>query len=579
MKLIEALNINATPRSGSKGTFVALLACGFTPASLVSFLQAELQLACGEVKAEVRTGLYGDLIGTVHAIGQQEENAAAVLIEWSDLDSRLGVRSLGGWAPQSLPDIYDRVSTFLNHLQNAILSAPAWIPIAVSLPTLPLPPLFINAGWEANPWELAMRQSVEAFATSISDRDNIRVLSTQRLGLLSPANRRYDARMDLASGFPYTLSHASTLANLLARLLRDPQSKKGLITDLDNTLWKGILGDDGVDGISWDLDGQSQIHGLYQQLLASLADSGVLLGVASKNDQSVVEEAFGRRDIILTKRQVFPIAAGWSSKAKATTQILETWNIGPEDVVFVDDSPTEIAEMRAAHPAIECILFPGDDPDAGYELLPAIRDRFGRRTVSQEDKLRLESIRQSVSFQFEGAGDGFSDTLLATAGAKLTLDLNREAHDTRAFDLINKTNQFNLNGRRLTQTEWHAYLARDTVFLLTIEYEDRFGSLGKIAVLSGERRDSKLRIDIWVMSCRAFSRRVEHQCIRQLFDILHVDVLEFNYEPTARNGPVSNFFMHFCRQPLQSPVRVSRDEFNNNCPPLYHEIVIRKAYE
>ncbi len=242
MKLIEALKLNAEPPSVHKGTFAALLACGFTPAHLQTFLQAELQLASGGAKAQVRAGLYGDLIGTVRAIGKQQENAAAVVIEWPDLDARLGFRSSGGWMPESLPDIQDRVSIFLDQLRHALLSAPASVPIALSLPTLPLPPLFINGGWQAGSWELALREAVAAFAAAFSDRENIRVLNAQRLDTLSPPNDRYDARMDHASGFPYRLPHASVIANLLACLLREPQSKKGLITDLDDTLWNGNFG-------------------------------------------------------------------------------------------------------------------------------------------------------------------------------------------------------------------------------------------------------------------------------------------------------------------------------------------------
>ncbi len=134
-----------------------------------------------------------------------------------------------------------------------------------------------------------------------------------------------------------------------------------------------------MEGIAWDLDSQSQIHGLFQQLLASLAESGVLVGVVSKNDPALVEQAFARPDILLSQKKVFPIAASWSSKAGAVAEILKTWNIGADAVVFVDDSPIELAEVSALHPAMECILFPYSDPDAAFRLLYTLRDRFARR--------------------------------------------------------------------------------------------------------------------------------------------------------------------------------------------------------
>src|SRR5258708_40172043 len=105
---------------------------------------------------------------------------------------------------------------------------------------------------------------------------------------------RLDVQSELLSGFPYQLSHASALAELLAALVRNPIAKKGLITDLDDTLWAGILGESGVDGISWHLEQKAHIHGLNQQFLASLASAGVLIAVASKNDPALVEQAFER---------------------------------------------------------------------------------------------------------------------------------------------------------------------------------------------------------------------------------------------------------------------------------------------
>src|SRR6185295_4898361 len=104
-----------------------------------------------------------------------------------------------------------------------------------------------------------------------------------------PLATRLDVKSYVATGFPYRVVHASVLADLLARLLQPPVPKKGIITDLDNTLWLGILGEDGPGGVSWDLDHKSHMHGLYQQLLHSLAEAGTLIAAASKADPSVVE--------------------------------------------------------------------------------------------------------------------------------------------------------------------------------------------------------------------------------------------------------------------------------------------------
>ncbi len=141
--------------------------------------------------------------------------------------------------------------------------------------------------------------------------------ANKKLAAISTPGARYDVKSDLGTGFPYTLSHASALGELLACLIENRMPMKGLITDLDDTLWSGIVGDDGVDAISWNLDKHSQMHGVYQQLLSSLAAAGVLVGVASKNDAANVAQAFGRRDMLLSSKDVFPFEVHWSKKSES----------------------------------------------------------------------------------------------------------------------------------------------------------------------------------------------------------------------------------------------------------------------
>jgi predicted enzyme involved in methoxymalonyl-ACP biosynthesis len=121
---------------------------------------------------------------------------------------------------------------------------------------------------------------------------------------VSTLQERFDVESELLTGFPYKLPHASALGNLLACLTRRPSPKKGLMTDWDDTVWRGILDEVEVDGISWDLDHHSQMHAFYQRLLGAFASEGVLLAVASKNEVSLVEKAFGKKDLALSASSV-----------------------------------------------------------------------------------------------------------------------------------------------------------------------------------------------------------------------------------------------------------------------------------
>jgi len=216
-----------------------------------------------------------------------------------------------------------------------------------------------------------------------------------------------------------------------------------------------------IEGIGWDLDHHAQVHGLYQQMLASLAGMGVLIGVASKNDPQLVEEVFSKAGLILPQSRVFPIVANWGPKSASVTQILKAWNISADSVIFVDDSPLDLAEVKAAHPGIECLRFPKEE-DRAYELLGSLRDLFGNDTISSEDSIRLDSIRttHTVASQLEAVSP---ESFLQQAGGRLSLSFSKNP-DPRALELVNKTNQFNLNGKRHTESSWNAYLSDPEVF-------------------------------------------------------------------------------------------------------------------
>ena len=333
MKLIEALNIVSKGPGVATDSLTVGLVSGFTSLHLQPLLHASLQLFFPSHRIEIVTGLYGDLPGTLKEFKSKQLDAVALVLEWEDLDSRLGIRQLGGWGLHSLEDIVEQSGARLILLQLLLEELSSSVPVAISLPTLPLPPLFFPAGWESSASELKLREKLASFAGSLGQHQRIRVVNEQKLSLLSPMSERLDVKSTWLTGFPYRLSHASSLAEVLARLIQNRPPKKGLITDLDNTLWNGIVGEIGARRINWDLDHHSQAHGLYQQMLQTLAEEGVLIAAVSKNDPTVVEEAFRRDDLILSKDRIAVLEVSWGSKAKAVTRILAVWNVGSDSVI------------------------------------------------------------------------------------------------------------------------------------------------------------------------------------------------------------------------------------------------------
>jgi len=542
MKLVEALGILEAVKRRNGAPLTCFLATGFNPLHLSAFLAAELGLLFADHKIEIQRGLYGDLVGNVSRLEKADAQVGVVLMEWADLDARLGIRSSAACSPAVCADIIATVRTRALRVQKAIEEATTRMPVVVCFPTLPLPPISFFPGWQAGSLEIELNAIVHTMRSQVSQCAQVRIVSLQRIDLTCALEKRFDIESELLAGFPYRLEYASALANLLAQLTRKPTPKKGLITDLDDTLWRGLVGEVGTEGISWDLDHRSQMHAFYQRMLGALAAEGVLLGIASKNERTFVDSALARKDLALSSTAFFPIEVSWGPKSGAVSRILKTWNIGPDSVVFVDDSPLELAEVKASHPEIECLQFPTNNSAAIYDLALRLRDLFGKSALLEEDSIRAQSIRQS----HVGANDyertsGGRAHFLEHVEAQLNLNFTKMLLDPRALELVNKTNQFNLNGKRYTEVSWRNYFRNPESFLLVTSYTDKYGPLGKIAVIAGRQNGKKLNVDTWVMSCRAFSRRIEYMCLEQLFKKFDIDEIELDYMKTDRNSPLREF--------------------------------------
>ena len=572
MKLIDAVSIARLPAEANGLARRFFLVCGFEPLHLTTFLRAHLRLRATGRGVDVLAGVFGDLPGNLRRAREAGAEAAVAVIEWTDLDVRLGVRQAGAWTPKAQEDILGTVDTAIGVVRTELEALSLACPVALALPTLPLPPLASTPMGQLSAFEAELARRAAGLASWAASRDRLRVVNPEQLGEISPLIGRRDLNTELFSGFPYSHTHADALAASLASLLIPAAPKKGLITDLDDTLWRGILGEVGPGGVRWDLAHRSQVHAIYQRVLTTLASRGILVGVASKNDPELVAEALQRADLGLDAGQLFPICAHWRPKSISVSEILHKWNIAADSVVFVDDSPLELAEVRSVHPDIECVLFPRE-PQRLTQLLGRLRDWFGKPLLQQEDVIRSQSLRSAEIWQDVTSGDATAyERFLASAEQRTTIDIGGNDARGRAFELVNKTNQFNLNGRRYTVAEWEAYLSLPGSFLATVAYTDKFGPLGGISSALGRVSEAEVRLDAWVLSCRAFGRRIEHQFLSSLFAGFVAKAIVFDYVETPRNGPIREFLNLF-HEPSPN-LRISRDVFVRACPALHHAVEV-----
>ena len=169
--------------------------------------------------------------------------------------------------------------------------------------------------------------------------------------------------------------------------------------------------------------------------------------------------------------------------------------------------------------------------------------------------------------------EGYSPELfLQEANGLLNLSFTKKPPDPRALELLNKTNQFNLNGKRHNETSWHQYLNDSHVFLMLASYEDKYGPLGKIAVLTGRVEGGTLAVDHWVMSCRAFSRRIEHGCLLRIFHKFGIEQASFDFVKTQRNHPIESFLTKLIGDASPATYSLTYEQLFNNCPPVYLRI-------
>lgn len=342
----------------------------------------------------------------------------------------------------------------------------------------------------------------------------------------------------LTSGEPISGTHLARTGNAIfdrTRAVTERGGKKVLVTDLDNCLWHGIVGEDGPDGVSADPEGRSYRHFIYQSFLRRLSEDGIILAVASRNDPDLARSPLERSEMQLNPDDFAAIEAGYGAKSAAVRSIAATLNLGLESFVFVDDNPVELAEVESELPEVSTVLFPSDDQD-----LPALFSRlnglFHRDTLTEEDRRRQEFYRNRASLAERAKSATSVDEFLRSLHMKMEINSRTPASWSRAVQLINKTNQFNLNGRRWAESDVARILDQGGR-LLTAKLTDNSGEHGEIISFL---IDGHSKVRAFVMSCRVFQRRVEYAFLLALSGSLP-DEIEFDFAETERNTPFSMF--------------------------------------
>ena len=325
-------------------------------------------------------------------------------------------------------------------------------------------------------------------------------------------------------------------------------SKKVLVLDLDNTLWGGVIGDDGLDGIKV---GQGSAQGeafvSFQKYIQCLKGRGILLAVCSKNDEANAKLPFEKHPEMVLKLEDFVcFTANWDPKPNNIIKIAEKLNLGINSFVFVDDNPVERELMRTQLPDMLTVEL-GSDP-VEYAALIDSYSPFEITSISSEDQTRTDKYKENFQREVLQTNVSNYNEYLTSLEQKAKIAPFEASRIERITQLINKTNQFNLTTIRKSRSEVEEIMSSEKHFTTYIQLADKFGDNGVISVLFGTWLEDTLDINCWLMSCRVFKRQVEDMTCNYLVERAKNNKKRFitgTYIPTEKNHMVKGLYESF----------------------------------
>jgi len=411
----------------------------------------------------------------------------------------------------------------------------------------------LPAGFDPGPMRSSSLSSDYAFRRAVNTELGLRapvyvyICDVEFLANRIGALKSHDPRTWFESKQPYSADLLVYVAKEVSQIFMRTRTaaKKLIVLDLDNTLWGGVVGDDGLEGIEIGTTSpRGEAFRDFQLFLKSIKARGILLAVASKNDyEKAIEPFLSHPEMVLSLEDFVSFKANWEPKSENIREIATELALGLDSFVFVDDNPAEIEIVRQFVPEVTGICV-GTDPSTFKSVLQDSR-LFEARSVTREDMERSALYQVEAKRQALKGHATDMDSYLTSLEMVACVSSFNLLDAPRITQLINKSNQFNLTTRRRTDAETLEVMNDPKMVHFTVRLSDRFGEHGLIAVVIGKVEGVDLRIDTWLMSCRVLKRQVEEETLNQIVlraasRSCHRIVGE--YFPTAKNGMVAELY-------------------------------------
>ncbi|GHU50029.1 hypothetical protein AGMMS49975_00240 [Clostridia bacterium] len=384
---------------------------------------------------------------------------------------------------------------------------------------------------------------------------NARIFQLKELITAAGRDKCISAKLNYISGNPFTPMFEKIIISEIEREISMIARKKCLVLDMDNTLWGGVIGEVGYNGILLAETGIGAAYYDFQKKIKLLKETGTVLAICSKNNEEDALLAFDNRSMFLKRDDFVIIKANWKSKSENIKQIAEELNIGLDSIVFVDDNRIEREEVKINIPAICVADFPND-----ISGLPKFADELYRNyfyvaelTAEDKNKTRLyaENIKRDITRSEFNRLDDFVESL------KIELIIRKACQNdvNRIYQLVTKTNQFNSTVQRYSEDEIEGFLNEPAFQTYVGRASDKFGGYGDIIIALVRTDGGNAKIETFLMSCRAMGRSIESaflsEIVRQL-NIQGYQNITFAYIPTKKNAVCREFLRKYGAESLGS---------------------------
>lgn len=381
-----------------------------------------------------------------------------------------------------------------------------------------------------------------------SDFSNALVLDWERIVLNEGINNLFDPKFWYLGRMKLNNKAFKLLSDEFSNLINSYKGKtqKVLIVDLDNTLWGGIAGEDGLNGIKISEDGIGKAFRDFQKLIKSLKEIGVILAINSKNNESDIDEIFQKNNMMILKYDDFIVRKiNWNNKVQNLIEIASDLDLGLDSFVFIDDNPVERQLIKENLPEVCVPDFPSDISYVkSWFLEEVIYKYFTKVYFTHEDKNKTFQYLANAERKKLSKSLSIED-FIKSLNIKIKIYINLSKYKQRIAQLTQKTNQFNLTTKRYTETDIERFINSDNYTVFALGYEDKFNNEGIVGLVIILNDGESLEIDTFLLSCRIIGRDAEFVFLLKVLETFkekNIKKVNAVYIKTKKNGIAESFY-------------------------------------